>query len=390
MAAPRCTAGESPPDEPLRSLVPSCLDDLDELVDDFLAEIAALEAYSGGPVPTDVLRADAAASLEMLLRTTAQLPVPERLANVCERIGRSRAQLGVPLEALLQAVRLDFRVLWSAFLHRIDSDQLPALVHDTVQVWDVVEEHSGRVHLAYVDEAALLVTEREDERSRTLGALLTSRGGDPRLTAQAAAALGMDSQAAFLLAATPVGAPKPLRRAADRLRSSAVPVHVQSVDGRHVLLAQLPHGSRTAPYRWLESVPCGLGPVADGIADVPRALDIAVEVAAALPEEADGPRGLGNLWAQVAAARLGATGTALQAEVLLLHDVSAPERDRLLSTVRAYLRSGSVGAVTGEVFCHRNTVLNRLQRFTELTGYDVTRPESAAAVVLALACSAER
>ena len=167
-------------------------------------------------------------------------------------------------------------------------------------------------------------------------------------------------------------------------------MHVQSVDGRHVLLAQLPHGSRTAPYRWLQSVPCGLGPVADGIADVPRALDIAVEVAAALPEEADGPRGLGDLWARVAAARLGATGTAMQAEVLLLHDVSAPERDRLLTTVRAYLRSGSVGAVTREVFCHRNTVLNRLQRFTELTGYDVTRPESAAAVVLALACSAER
>ncbi|WP_414630129.1 helix-turn-helix domain-containing protein [Corynebacterium striatum] len=35
-------------------------------------------------------------------------------------------------------------------------------------------------------------------------------------------------------------------------------------------------------------------------------------------------------------------------------------------------------------YCHRNTVINRLSQFADTTGYDVTRPYEAAAVILAL------
>lgn len=63
------------------------------------------------------------------------------------------------------------------------------------------------------------------------------------------------------------------------------------------------------------------------------------------------------------------------------------ERDRLLETVRAWARTGSVSAVARELWCHRNTVLNRLRRCTELTGRDVTVPDQATVLLLALACS---
>lgn len=84
-----------------------------------------------------------------------------------ERIGRRRARLGVPLDVLLRAVRLDFRVQWSAFLHRVAEQDLAQLVHNTVDVWDVVEEHSTRVHLSYVNETALL--DRKGTRNATAG-----------------------------------------------------------------------------------------------------------------------------------------------------------------------------------------------------------------------------
>ncbi|WP_052862804.1 helix-turn-helix domain-containing protein [Streptomyces niger] len=40
-----------------------------------------------------------------------------------------------------------------------------------------------------------------------------------------------------------------------------------------------------------------------------------------------------------------------------------------------------------ELYCHRNTVLNRLTRFAELTGYHPARPAEAATVLFALHCA---
>ena len=66
-----------------------------------------------------------------------------------------------------------------------------------------------------------------------------------------------------------------------------------------------------------------------------------------------------------------------------LQRLRAPDRRTLVTTVLGYLELGSVSAVAEREFCHRNTVLNRLRRFEELTGLDVTVPDDAAIVVLA-------
>ena len=51
--------------------------------------------------------------------------------------------------------------------------------------------------------------------------------------------------------------------------------------------------------------------------------------------------------------------------------------------VRSYLRTGNIAETARELFCHRNTVTNRLRRFHELTGIDLTVPEQAARAVVA-------
>jgi hypothetical protein len=50
---------------------------------------------------------------------------------------------------------------------------------------------------------------------------------------------------------------------------------------------------------------------------------------------------------------------------------------------RAYLATGSIRQTAAELFCHRNTVLKRLGRFTELTGLDIAIPQQAARVLIA-------
>jgi DNA-binding PucR family transcriptional regulator len=53
--------------------------------------------------------------------------------------------------------------------------------------------------------------------------------------------------------------------------------------------------------------------------------------------------------------------------------------------VLAYARSGSVQQTASALFCHRNTVVNRLRRFADLTGRQMTTPADAALVLVALA-----
>ena len=61
----------------------------------------------------------------------------------------------------------------------------------------------------------------------------------------------------------------------------------------------------------------------------------------------------------------------------------ADERERLVEAVRAYLDSGSIGRTADVLYCHRNTVANRLRRFAEVTGVDPTIPVQAARLVVA-------
>ncbi|GAA0514039.1 helix-turn-helix domain-containing protein [Streptomyces antimycoticus] len=72
------------------------------------------------------------------------------------------------------------------------------------------------------------------------------------------------------------------------------------------------------------------------------------------------PRG----WARLAGRSLRAAGGPILSDVhTTLENCGKAERARLEESVQSYLRTGSVGASVGELFCHRNTLTNRLRRF---------------------------
>ena len=375
----------------LRPLVHACLDDVGELVAAFLAELADLPPYRDELIPPAEVRADAEASFEMLLRLIAGLPLPDRIADISERVGRRRAQAGVPLDVLLQAVRLDFRILWSALLSRADPADMHALMEGAVVVWDAVERHTVGVHVSYLDEAAVLARERDQERSRLVAQLLTSDGRDPQIRAQVATALEVDSATPFAVAAGVPSDQRALRAALERLRANGFTAHIHFEERRPVLLIALPKGTQALAENWLQGVACGLGPVAHGLADVPRSVRTAMEVAKVLPPDTSEPMRLRDVWTEIAAERMSEPGSVL-AESLLsdVDNLAAHERDRLLETARHYFASGSVADTAREMFCHRNTVLNRLRRLGELTGGDFGRPEHAALVLLALRIRSRR
>jgi hypothetical protein len=382
LPAPRGPATRSVVSE----VVADCLTDIDRIAHEYLLEVRKIDDYAGSLVVDQDLEETAVASMELLLRLIGNLPIPDRLAGISEALGHRRAQQGLPLESLLRAVRMDFRVLWTAMLEKVPAEFLPNFTKDAVRVWEAVEYHTIRVHAGYLNELATMAQEKETRRAFLLSRLLNSDGKDPHLLGQAARALGVKAESNFIVAVAAGHAQEAFR--AGVLRAGAEQF-LHERDGALILILEdvpartgrQPEGTRP----WLAPLDCFVAPPAQSLAEVPRMLRIAMESLPVVTPDRPGRHTVRDAWGPVAATRLGEYGTVLAAAVLgPLAVISAHERDRLIETIQAYLRSGSVSETAAELYCHRNTVLNRLARFEQLTGFDPANPQDAAAVIAAL------
>ena len=124
------------------ALVGRLRDDADQLNAAFVTRVKAIPPYGRGLVPQDRLETDADLTFEYLLRRIAGLAVPDRLVGVGAAIGRVRARRGVPLNDLLTAVRLDFRVLWEGLRERAEPSDEQLLVARVEDVWTAVEDYT--------------------------------------------------------------------------------------------------------------------------------------------------------------------------------------------------------------------------------------------------------
>ncbi|GAB3539182.1 PucR family transcriptional regulator [Arthrobacter tecti] len=369
----------------IADVVADCLADIDRIADEYLQEVRTIDGYGGAAVVDQDLRETAVASMELLLRLIGDLPVPERLAAMSEALGHRRAHQGVPLESLLRAVRMDFRVLWTVMLEKVPEGSLPELTKDAVRVWEAVEFHTIRAHAGYLNELASMAQEKETQRAFLLSRLVGSDGKDPQVLGQAARALGVKPESSFVVAVAAVDAQKAFRAEAVR---AGVEQYLHERDGVLILILEdvparagrKPEGTRP----WLALLDCFVAPPAHSLAEVPLMLRIALDSLPVVTAGRPGRHTVRDTWGQVAATRLGEYGTVLANTVLgPLAAISSHERDRLIETVQAYLRSGSVSETAGELYCHRNTVLNRIARFEQLTGFDPTNPQDAATVLAA-------
>ncbi len=60
------------------------------------------------------------------------------------------------------------------------------------------------------------------------------------------------------------------------------------------------------------------------------------------------------------------------------------ERQRLLQVAESYARTGSIKETAEELYCHRNTVVNRLHSLQQVIGLDLAVPAQAARALIAL------
>ncbi|MGO2534516.1 helix-turn-helix domain-containing protein, partial [Arthrobacter rhombi] len=131
---------------------------------------------------------------------------------------------------------------------------------------------------------------------------------------------------------------------------------------------------------------CGLVEEVQGVGALHDASTLALELAHLATAQDEGALSLDTAWGRLARARLGSEGIGLATDVeRTLSECGPSERERLVETARAYLETGSVSASAQLLFCHRNTLMNRMRRFASLTGIDLSIPAQAARLVVAWA-----
>jgi hypothetical protein len=306
-------------------------------------------------------------------------------------VGRRRAQRGVPLEAMHRAYHIGGQVLFSTFMQWANEEGLPrdrsiALADD---LWHVVDLHCVAAISAFRVTEDEMTGGQGAEAGRLLDALLAG-DADRDCVAGVARAWGWAEQARYaVVVVRPAdwGAP-PIEPAELPARAAGIRVAWRVHGGCAIGVAPL---GDLPTARFAGALPTrpgrrtGVSLVVDNLTELGRARRLA-ELAARTVVTG---HGVACLEEKLPAALLTARpdlarelcGRVL-APVLALDRVS---RDLLLDTFAAWLEAGgSAHRAAAALFCHRNTILNRIRRLERMTRRSLAVPEDLLELALAL------
>ncbi|OKJ61780.1 hypothetical protein AMK29_22490 [Streptomyces sp. CB02261] len=323
--------------------------------------------------------------------------------------GRRRAEQGVPLDTVLQAYRRGGRVLWQVMAEHLrvragrDADSRDVELDMASGVWETIDRYSVAMADAYRIAQLELQSRQDTRRVALFEALLDGRADDPAVASAAAAALGVpavDRYVVVVAAQDPAAPPHP----APALEAQGMWSFWRPRSGRYAGIVRLPRrdvppgrppatGPGTDPatrallaaLRERTGATAGVSPEFERLSHAGRALRLAEQTLRTLPAGSGDIAVFDDRLAQVLLS--GRADIAERIVTVHLGPVLATggERAALLSTLRAWLDHGcSASRAAEQLYCHRNTVLNRIGRIAELTGRSSESGEARLGWALAL------
>jgi hypothetical protein len=316
--------------------------------------------------------------MDMFLYQMAGLELPPDLQALPREVAARRARQGVPLDAFLEAIRNDFRVLWKGLERVAGVKGIGVLVANMDRVLDAVEGYVSSIQQAYAEEEARLARNKQLYRQRLLSRLFNAELGVPAEVQDLAAALGVQANGTFeVLAVTSESMAQ-----AQRQFESDHRIYAYENTGVLYLFRQ-----QRKERTWHQEGPgfsAGYMPDVEGLAAVPAAAASAL-VLAQQKRPGAGLVTMEGAWMGIAGRLLEQKFPGFSAPIKQALDRCTPlERQRLLQVARSYGRTGSIKETSEELFCHRNTVVNRLHSLHEVIGLDLTVPAEAARALVAL------
>ncbi|GAA2542875.1 MULTISPECIES: helix-turn-helix domain-containing protein [Streptomyces] len=366
------------------------LDDLPQLTDRLVAALQEQEPAYRAAVEEDP--AETWQEVHRSLRHSISSLLDPRgardTARRCSwRIAATRAEQGLPLDALLHAFRLGGSLVWQGLVDetsRTAPEDVRLLVHVASDVWDFVDEHCTLVADAYRQTERQLAWRREN-RVRLLAAALldgTSRIAD---LPEAAQALGLPEQGRYVVVAVGggrlTGCP-----GAQAVLGPGVRVHWHTdVEADYGIVLAGDGEEAVVPEEQAPGARVGVSSAVEGLAAVGEARRLA-DTALSLSPETGGTVRLTDHLPAALVVSSPELGVALADRLLgpLAH-LDPADADVLLDTLATWLAcDGSAQRASRRLYCHRNTVLNRLRRYEQLTGRSLSRPSDLVEVSLAL------
>lgn len=360
---------------------------LDELLTRLAVAYRAVPEYDrlpAGVLENEVLPVSRAI-IEAFLQAVVEgrEPTVENL-DVLKAMGRRRLEMGVPLEPMLHVYRIAGREVFDEIV-AASGDADREVLASLGRAWtDYIDRASSVAASSYLQASHERLRRLDAERGALLGSLLAAEDASDVAAVAAQFAVVLASAYAPVLVAGPG-----IAAHVDRIVGAAPPESIAGFRGGHVILL-VP--DRLPP---LAALTAGLGPVAVAHGTV-------AAPGAALAREIR--RAESVLSAALAAGRTGlfgpddlllerlVVGNAAVAETLrrtVVQPIRASDRGGLVeSTLRSFLRTGSVPETAALEHVHPNTVAYRLRTVARRTGLDPRTPEDAAVLVLALLADA--
>lgn len=357
------------------------------MAEEFAGRVREIPEYGAGLVPPQDLVETAQRTFALFVDAlrSAEAAQDGRMLEYAADLGTKRARSGIPPSSLTAAVRLDFSIIWAQLLELAEQSDAVLLASRVEAVWRIVDEYATQTHASYLAERVRMAQEESSVRREFIAGLFGPEALSPEALARAGGALGVDPAAPLVLVAGTGRA-----GAVIRALGGAVPGRLrvnlyESGPITYGFWAQPPRSGSPLPAG-LARVPCGVVAPVQGLAGLRAASTVAAALAEVVTEDDDGPVALEAGWHRIARRLLDDAGVHLGAGLArALAGCRPAERERLTETAESFLATGSVTETAIALFCHRNTVLNRLARFHELTGLDLSVPAQAAMVHVAWA-----
>lgn len=310
------------------------------------------------------------------------------------RTGTARALAGVPRSAVMDAFRVASHSGWDQMMalpakHRnLDRHTLLA---GTRRFWEAQDLYTDAMTTAYHETASHLLVESAAEQAALTEALLQGRPLGEYSVWDVAALLGLPASGRYVIttAQPPRVGQQPLPGISSKLRSLNSYSAWRLLPDILIGIIQLPTADALPPVvALLEQVTTtavGISPLFTDLTDTSVNLRYA-----RLAMTAQSPRGAGVCTFEdsvLAVAAVSAPEVTHRLTQTILGSFAAlPAEDRkiLAETFAAWVEhDGSIPDAATALFCHPNTVRNRLHRITEHTGRSLTAPRELAELCLA-------
>ncbi|MBH0022717.1 helix-turn-helix domain-containing protein [Salinibacterium sp. SWN248] len=362
----------------------ACLSEVDTLVERWTVQLGSIEVYKEGLVDLDRVIADCRMIFIRLLTDIGGHAVPPEAREVSERVGHTRALQGIPLVDVMSAIRLDYRVMWEAISAHTTDVEMREVFDSVPRIWDAIERHSQELTSAYTATQFGMAQVRQDERRLWFTRLLETDGKNHVLNTRACAVLSFAPESDFTIFTHADRVDESLDRLNDTLHRAGIVAHQHETESGPVLIAQMPReGSMplnaiTHEHKvlMLDGIP--------GISSVPAAIRVTQAVALVLPPSDARLVNVTDFWHVSVFQNPFDTGRIIhQRHVDALLKLPASERAVLERTADEFLTSGSIALASRALFCHRNTITNRLDSLERVTGLDLRLPAEASLYILA-------